>query len=427
MVKLRKVTALALSLVLAGAVLAGCGKDNQGQQQQQTGTGSQQGAQTQEPRTLNVVMGLGEEEWKVMREKIFPKFEQENNVKINAYQVEASQVVQQLEAMKNAGKMEIDLITQDNMHLPVLVNKGLVEDLTQYKHLIPDTAIPGVVQVGEFNGKTYFLPYRPNVEINYYNEAKFNEYGLQPPRTWDELLNVAKTFYEKEGVGKVGLKLNMAGDMVIQIVEFIYQAGGDPLKLNDEGSVKAFNFLKEIYPYLNPDSAKADWNTTNRFIAQDSFYLAANWPFGVGIIVRDGGKKEIKAYGGWRGPVKAAKLLGGESIAIPVGAPNKDLALKFAEYLMSKEVQETLAAELAWPSYRTDAYAKVEDWQKPYFEAINEAMKNATPRPPVLYWDELNKAITDAFREIVLEGKDTKATLDKYAEVVKQAAAKYGQ
>lgn len=413
-----------LAGILALGLVAGCGGAKGAQPGGAQAATSQPAAQQPAggPVTLRVVMGLGEEEWQVMREAIFPPFEKAHNVKIEAVQAEAGDVVKKLEAMKAAGKVDIDLITQDNMALAPLVEKGLVEDLSAYRHLIPPTAIPGVVKVGEFGGKLYFLPYRPNVEITFYNEKAFQKYGLKPPTTWDELLQVARTFKEKEGVGKVGLKLTLDGNTTVQLFEFIRQAGGDPLKLNDEGSVKAFTFLKELYPYLGPDSKKADWNTTNKFVASESFYLAANWPFGVGVIVKDGGKTEVKAYAGWRGPVKASKVLGGEVIGIPAGAPHKDLALKFAEYLMSKEVQETLAAKLAWPSYRTDAYAKVQDWQKPYFEAINAAMQVAEPRPNIRYWAAVDKALNDAFREIVIEGKDVKATLDKYSAAIAQAA-----
>ncbi|QCX33537.1 extracellular solute-binding protein [Caloramator sp. E03] len=405
----KKITVFLLSLIMALSLFAGCGKKESG------------------PATLRITMGLGEEEWKVMREDVFPAFEKANNCKIEAIQIEASDVVKKLEAMKQANKMEIDLIAQDNMALAPLVDKGLVEDISEFKSKIPAEIIPSLISVGEFEGKLYFFPFRPNVEINFYNEAKLNQYGLKPPANWDELLNLARTLKEKEGVGKVGIKAVFDGNTTVQLFEFIRQAGGDPLVLNDEGSVKAYTFLKQLWPYLSPDSLKADWNTTNRFLAEESMYLAANWPFGVNVIVKDGGKKEIKAYGGFSGPVKASKVLGGDVLGIPKGSPNKELALKFIEYLMSKDVQETLASKLAWPSARTDAYAKVEDWQKPYFDAINEAMKVAQPRPNLVYWADVDKALNDALKEIVVDGKDIKATLDKYHQKIEEAKQNSGK
>ncbi|MCG0276480.1 MAG: extracellular solute-binding protein [Thermosediminibacteraceae bacterium] len=410
-----KTICFALVLVLFLATLAGCGStaNNQGQ------TNDQQA----DPRkgVLKVAMGLAEEEWKVMKEYVFPEFEKRYGVKIEPIQMEAGDTVKKLEAMHQAGQMDIDLITQDNMQLAQLVEKGLVEDLSEYRDMIPKEVIPSLIPVGEFDGKLYFMPYRPNVEIAFYNEKKFNEYGLKPPRTWDELLQVAKTFKEKEGVGKVVIKMNLGPDSTCHMFDFIRSAGGDPTVLNDEGSVKAFTFLKEIYPYLSPESKKADWNTPNQYLATESAYLVQNWPFTSVVVVKDGGKKEIKAYQGWAGPVKESHVLGGEVIGIPKGAPNKEMAIKFMEYLMSKEVQEILTSKLGWPSMRTDAYGKVEEWQKPYFEAVSEALKHAEPRPNLTYWAEVDKAINGALREIVLEGKEVKPTLDKYHEMIEKA------
>lgn len=365
---------------------------------------------------LSVVMGLGEEEWKVMRAEILPPFEKANNCKIQAYQMEAADAVKRLEAMHRAGKMEVDIITQDNMQLAVLVEKGLVEDLSGYRNKIPASIIPALIPVGEFGGKLYFMPYRPNVEIVYYNETKFNQYGLKPPTNWNELLAVAKAFKEKEGIGRVAIKANLSGCTTCHLFDFIRSAGGDPLVLNDEGCVKAFTFLQELWPYLSPDSKLANWDRMNKFVATESVYLGANWPFGVNVIIKDGGKKNIKTYHGWTGPVKESHVLGGEVIGIPVGAKNKDLAVKFMEYPMSKEVQEKLVSKMGWPACRSDAYGTVEDWQKPHFEAVNEALKHAAPRPNIVYWADFEKVLLDAFRETVMEGKPVKATLDRYAD-----------
>ncbi len=404
-----KKLAMILVVVMLFTLAVGCGKK------------TEEGTAKTETRVLNVSMALGESEWEVMKTKVLPKFEADNNVKVQAVQTEAADLITKLEAMNKAGKMEIDIITQDNMQLAQLVDKGLVEDLTEFKSSIPDSILPSLVPVGEFNSKLFFMPYRPNVEIDFYNETKFNEYGLEIPQNWDELLNVAKTFHEKEGLGRVAVKGTLDGNTTVQLYEFIRQAGGDPLVLNDEGSVKAYEYLKELWPYLSPDTARADWNTMNKYLATESVYLGANWPFGVNVIVQEGGKENIKAFGGFAGPVKASKVLGGEVIGIPVGSPNKDLAVKFMEFLMSKEVQEILVTELGWPASRGDAYGEVDEWQKPYFKAVNDALKVAEARPNVIYWDTVDKALNDALREITMEGKDVRETLDKHAKLIEDA------
>ena len=78
-------------------------------------------------------------------------------------------------------------------------------------------------------------------------------------------------------------------------------------------------------------------------------------------------------------------------------------------------------ARMGWPSMRSDAYEKIAEWQRPYFDAVLKAMENAEARPNVLYWEDVDKAINDAFQEIVMEKKPAKPTLDKYAEVIRRA------
>lgn len=373
--------------------------------------------------TLRVTMALSEEEWAVMRKSVIPEFEKANNVKVEAVQVEASDVVKKLQAMQGSGKVEIDLIAQDTNNLSSLVYNGLMEDLSEYVNLIPEESIGNLAEAGQFDGKTYFMPYRPNAEINYYNENKFNEYGLKAPANWDELYEVAKVLKEKEGIGRVALKIKMSGD-VIELAEFIRSAGGDPLVLNDEGSIEAFTYLQKLWPELSENTIKASFSSTNGFLAKDEVYYAPNWPFGANIIVKDGGKKEIKAYAGFEGPNGLVKTLGGEMLGIPAGSPNKELAIKFIQYLESKEVQETLMRENGWASFRNDAYGEAEEWQQPYFEATLEALAAAQPLPNVPYWSEAQQAINDAAKEIAIEGKDVKTTLDKYAAQIAEAKAK---
>jgi trehalose transport system substrate-binding protein len=370
---------------------------------------------------LSVMMGLSEIEWQTMRDRIFPPFEQRHGVTIRGIQAEAADAVKKLVAMHRAGRMQVDLITQDVLLLPPLVDAGTMEDLSAYQREIPPTALPQLVQVGTFNGAIYFMPYRPNVQIAYYHETKFATYGLQPPRTWDELLAVAQRFKAEEGIGRVLLHGTLDLNTATHVAEFIWAAGGDPLVLNDQGNVQAFAFLQQLAPFLAPETRRANWNTTNTFLATESVYLARNWPFGVHLIVQQAGKTQIKAYAGWHGPVGEAHMLGGEMIGIPKGAPHPELALEFMRYLMSKPVQESLVSTLGWPSFRSDAYGTIEPWQTPYFAAVQEALRLARPKPQVTNWAEVARALSGAFREIVYEGQPVQATLDRYHHQLSQA------
>lgn len=376
---------------------------------------------------LTFYTALGQAEWKVMREEVIPPFEKAQNCVVRSINVESGEMGRKLDALRQGDAMDVDVIGQDNMALWLLVQQGLMEDLTPYQASIPPETIDALVDVGRFDGKLYFMPYRPNVEIAYYNETYLGKHGLTPPEDWDQLKAVAKTLYEKEGVGRVAIKADGTAGATVHYFDFINAAGGDPMKLNDAGCRTAFSYLQGLWPYISPESRRADFNTMNQFIAMESVYLGRNWPFGIEVIVNQGEKKDVKAYHGWRGPVREAHTLGGEVLGIPKGAPHKDLALKFVAHMQSKATQTTLVKRLAWPPMREDAYTDVPDWQKPYFAAVREALTHAVARPNVPYWEDFDKAINLAAREILQDRADVGKTLDKYAAVLEAARARKGR
>ena len=49
----------------------------------------------------------------------------------------------------------------------------------------------GVRALSEFEGKQYFLPTGMSWNAVYYNKALFDEFGFEPPTTWDELITIA--------------------------------------------------------------------------------------------------------------------------------------------------------------------------------------------------------------------------------------------
>jgi trehalose transport system substrate-binding protein len=108
-------------------------------------------------------------------------------------------------------------------------------------------------------------------------------------------------------------------------------------------------------------------------------------------------------------------------LGIPVGAPNRAGALQVAEFLMSQDTQSQLLTKLGWPPMRTDAFGSVPDWQQPYFQAVQEALKSVDARPNVPYWEDASRAMNDAFRDIVQQKQPAKATLDRYAEMLQKA------
>ncbi|MFA5100908.1 MAG: extracellular solute-binding protein [Candidatus Omnitrophota bacterium] len=366
--------------------------------------------------SLTVTMSLGEEEWRVLRAEIFPQFEQDHNVSIRSLQIESGQLATKLEALAAGNKQEIDVFAQDNMELSALINKDLVLDLSAYAGSIPSEVLPNLVDSCTFGAKLMFMPFRPNVQIVFYNKDAFAGHDLTVPRTWGELLSVAEKFKEDGGQGRVLLKAFGGNPTATQVYEFVLQAGGDPYSFDDAGCVQAFEFLQKLWPYVSQESIRAKWDTANEILARQEAYLGQNWPFGIVVLIDRYKLDFIGTYSGWSGPAGEVHVIGGDVFGISENSSNIGLALDFIKYMQSKSVQEKLAARLGWPSIRADAYAAVPEKQRSHYAAVAQALSRGVFRRNVTWWPAYAKYISEAFQEIVIGQQPVQENLTKFKE-----------
>lgn len=416
---LRRAAALGVSASALGAMLSLGGASAAAQGTAAAGGYPQMG--TYSGKTLRVSISLQETEKTFFNDVVVPKFQDLTKAKVDLLSIEAADVIKTLQAQVSSGNIKIDLVDQDNNSLAPLVADKLVEELPNATEIMPPETIAALKPVLQFDNTYYFLPARPNVQITYYDSKQFDDWGIKPPTTWDELMSVAKTMKDKAGIGKLSIQGVPGGAVGVTVTQFLWQAGGDPLQINTDAGVKAFTYMQNLKPYLTPQYPTATFDTTNTYILNGSVDLAQNWPFGVNVIVSQGGKKEVLTYDGWSGPAGNFLVLGGDVFGVVKGTPNKDLALDFAKYFMSKPVQEELTANLGWPAIRSDAFGAVQAWQKPYFQTISQALTHVKARPNVTYWLTVENILTDAFNDIVTSGKDVKPTLDAYQKKIDQA------
>jgi trehalose transport system substrate-binding protein len=365
-------------------------------------------------RTLRMSVALAEDEARVFEEVIVGGFGEATGGAIELIRIEAVDVIRTLEAQVGSGEVEIDILAQDNNSLAPLVAGQLVEEIPEATEVLPPETIEALLPVLQFDGVYYFLPARPNVQITYYNSRRFEEMGLQTPATWEELLATAQAIQEQAGVGQVSIQGVPGGPVGVTVTQFLWQAGGDPLQIDTEAGAQAFQFMQDLKPYLTPQYPTATFDTTNTYLLNESVILAQNWPFGVNVIVDQGGKTEVLAYDGWSGPAGNFLVLGGDVFGIVKGTPNRDMALDFVRFFTSREVQETLTSRLGWPAIRTDAFGTVEEWQQPYFEAILAALEHTQARPNITTWLQVEQILTNAFNDIVTAGQEVAPTLQRY-------------
>ena len=87
---------------------------------------------------------------------------------------------------------------------------------------------------------------------------------------------------------------------------------------------------------------------------------------------------------------------------------------------MTREVQKTFVSHLGWPPIRNDVMGEMQEWQKPFFEAVTKALECGHYRPSIMGWSAVDKYVNLAFKAIVIEGKDVKKNLNRYAKALRE-------
>jgi trehalose transport system substrate-binding protein len=410
----RAFPALATALVLAGSA---CAK----KQEAPSATGA---ALT--GTTITFSVSLAEEE-KAGIQEVLSRFETNTGAKVSMTSITSADLPQKLKVEVDSNTHTVHLFAQDNLALRALVDQKLVEDLSSED--LPDGIVDSMVPE-RFEGKQYFLPFRPNVRVAYVNKDRFSKASVQPPKTVDDLKAAAQTLKQEGGGPKVTLSLADGDPAAVTISEWVVSYGGDPLVLNDAGSVKAFEFLQGMWKdgLLAKESLQAKFDTEVDNLRGETAWLAQNWPFTSGQLSKEGVLDRFDVYEGWRGPDRPAHVIGGDVLGIPRGVTGrqKEAALELARYLMSKQAQEILAQRNAWPSIRDDAYGKVPAAQQETFDAIKAALQDGWYRPNVAYWPDVSEAMNDAVRRVIQGAAPAKATLDELHAKIESAAKSKG-
>jgi trehalose transport system substrate-binding protein len=201
------------------------------------------------------------------------------------------------------------------------------------------------------------------------------------------------------------------------------------LILNDSGSVQAFTFLRGLWRagVFARESRLAKFDTEVDYLKGETAWFATNWPFTTAQLSNAGLLNKFEVYEGWTGPARAAHVVGGDVLGIPKGVSGKqkDAAIALAQYLVSREAQTIFVGKNSWPSVRTDALSTVPAAQKTTFDAITKALQNGWYRPNVVYWSDVEKAMSNAVTRILYNGESVKSVLDaEHAKIEAAAKAK---
>lgn len=243
--------------------------------------------------------------------------------------------------------------------------------------------------LGFEDGGIYYLPGCTTGPVYFYNKTIFDELGLTPPSTWDELVSVSKTIKEKKGIPGFhsdGLVDNIQALIMHNGLGYIDVANKKVTFCNDK--------MVEIYQWY-ADNCKAgyfEFNTIGRYASED----LANGDIGAfsGSCVND---QYIQMVEG-KGELGMAPWIGGDFYTAWNRGPiflhkNDDVnkgAYEFVKFMLSPEN----AAKWAKANSALSPYGTTESVPE-YVEYINNL-----PATSALPCVQANLAVAGSFPNV---------------------------
>ncbi|MCY0850458.1 ABC transporter substrate-binding protein [Sulfuracidifex metallicus] len=358
---------------------------------------------------INYYDDLAPSEAKVFDNTIIPLFEKEYpNITVKLHVESASDMVGTIKALVEGNDVGSTVIAEDNMIIGELIYANDLMDITPYMSSLPTSnLIPSMVNLMNYEEhvyhSVYFIPFRGNIPLVWYNETVMKEVGItSPPSNWSQLMNDAQLIYQKTGVKPVMFQGHGGASTSTELYQWMVQAGGNPFVFNDSGDIKAFTYLDRLSAYFNPDYIHGYWGNYKGLANGKYYILDYQWPYIYSTMKSEGiNVSGIGFYPGPTGPANNDHLVGGDVIAIPKGATHVHALLLFVKFLLSYQVQRDIIMLLGEPAVNSQAYNNLPSNVSSLFKAEETAFQSAFFREPVPWINEWNKIADNAFVSIV--------------------------
>lgn len=348
------------ALTIAALLLAGCG-GQEAAEEGATTEGAASEAAAPEPSALTVWYMTGSLPDDVAAD-LKADFEAANEGATVDYQVQQWDSIGEKLTTALAGDEPPDVLEIGNTQVAQYAASGGLADLTASVEEFDnsDTWLPGLAEPGIWEDKTYGIPFYAGDRTVIYRTDIFEEAGLEPPTSFDELLALGEPL-RAAGV----MPMYLPGQSWYTLASLIWDEGGE-LAVDDGGawtgalstpeSQAGIARYKEMFDALSGAPADTDEATPQQFevMAQGDVAMMIGLPWelsgavdanpeldgNLGVFVlpsRDAGEP-------------APPFVGGSNLSVPLGSDAPDLATEFIKLVASTDYQTRLAEAGAIPN-----------------------------------------------------------------------------
>ncbi|MBJ2119505.1 extracellular solute-binding protein [Arthrobacter sp. MSA 4-2] len=292
-------------------------------------------------------------------DKIISEFEAQNPG-INVVQNHVPNADTAIRTLLVKNKTPDVLTLNTNGNYGRLAEAGVFADLSD--HPAVDTVLPAVKDIVQELGtrtpsEINALPFSSNASGILYNKDIFAKYDVDPPRTWDELIEAAETF-KANGVTPFYTTLKDAwtvGPAFVNLGGALQPEGFFADLLSKEGDAsfskdypEAAEKLKTLFSYGQPDAPSKDYNAGNAAFGAGEAAMYLQGSYAIPAIRAANPDANIGSfpYPASNDPAETV-VVSGVDVGISIGRDTEhpEEARKFTEFLLSQEVVEAYAKE----------------------------------------------------------------------------------
>ncbi len=305
-----------------------------------------------------------------------------------------------------------DLLMMDDTWVTGFAAANWLTDLTEFvaakgEELDPDF-IGAAVDAARYpykpgNGAVYGIPFVGNVELFVYRQDLFEKYGIAaPPKTWDDVMNAAKTISEKEdGVYGVVFRGTKGNPITSGFLPIFWAFGASVIDaegkaaVNSPEGIAALKFFLELAKYAPKGVEIYNSSEVKDMLFSGGAAIATEvWPSWVPGMDDPEKSKVVGKMAVTVHPAqnaKASPMIGVWHLAIPAASQRKDVAYDFLKFVTSQEMQKRLALEIGQPPTRASVYTDPEVVAKyRWYPTQLKALEASKVRPRLPEWLEID-------------------------------------
>ncbi|GGG81944.1 extracellular solute-binding protein [Paenibacillus radicis (ex Gao et al. 2016)] len=331
-------------------------------------------------------------------EAVKEAFEKEHNVKVEIIGLEAADLKQKVSLDAKNKKGAYDLIMADDPWMPEFSEGGLFANLSKLGVEADADFEESSIALGKnpyATGDLYALPFSGNVQLFFYNKQLLESHNYEVPKSWEEVLTVAKGIHADGASGYV-IRGQQGNPIVSDFLPILWAYGGQVFDDAWKAQVDSEPAKQALNTYIQLLAVGSNYETTDivSSVSEGRAAMALGWPSW--FIKGENASADyapIPAKATANAEAAATGMIGNWMMGVTANAKSPELAAKFLTFITSSETQKKMVEHGGVPTRKSVYLDKELSAKYKHFPTQLEALQNSVARPRTAKWSRVEEAL----------------------------------